>query len=489
MENFTLIPNAPILIESTRSIGYTFEAALADIIDNSIAKNAKRIDINFDSYGSPFVYILDDGDGMTFEELKNAMRYGSKSSLDERDKDDLGRFGLGMKTASLSQCRKFTVFTKKEGQISGATWDLDYVIANNEWSLIVYDLDECKNSEFGKILNNKDSGTIVIWENFDRLEESTDYFQKTFDQKLEDARRHVSLVFHRFISDENIKNRIHIYFNYNEVKPIDPFLTDNPATQPLSEQTITINGEIIKVKPYILPYQSKLSSKDKKILGDLEDLRKTQGFYVYRNKRLIIWGTWFKLIKSHELNKLARVRVDIPNSLDSIWNIDIKKSSASLPDSIKRNLANIVKNTVGKSEDVYKYRGRKIKSDNFTHVWNVIDDRGKYKYIINKELPIFNELVNHLDVEGENCLNSLIEMIENSFPFEDIYYRMGKNQLETKPSIEDEKVYEIGYELIKSAKNQNKDISSYINNTMKYMDIFVDYPDIVEKLKEEFLNE
>ncbi|RGS49207.1 ATP-binding protein [Holdemanella biformis] len=113
MNEVKLIPNAPILIESTRSIGYSFETALADIIDNSLAKKANKIDVYFNSIDSPFVMVIDNGVGMNLEELTDAMRYGSKSSLEERDRNDLGRFGLGLKTASLSQCRKLTVFSKK----------------------------------------------------------------------------------------------------------------------------------------------------------------------------------------------------------------------------------------------------------------------------------------------------------------------------------------------------------------------------------------
>lgn len=125
-------------------------------------------------------------------------------------------------------------------------------------------------------------------------------------------------------------------------------------------------------------------------------MRQNQGFYVYRNKRLIIWGTWFRLIKQCELNKLARVRVDIPNSLDSIWEIDIKKSTASLPDVIKKNLVYIVENSVGRSERVYQYRGRCVNNDDLQHIWNVVDNRGSFQYQINRDLPLYRQL--------ENCL-------------------------------------------------------------------------------------
>lgn len=356
MKNELLLPFAPILVESTRSIGYSFETALADIIDNSIGKDASEIEIYFDSNYPQFIAVIDNATGMSNEELVSAMRYGSRSSLDQRDAKDLGRFGLGLKTASLSQCRKLTVISKQNGNLNAAQWDLDYINEVGDWALKRFTKDEIAELRFAAELDKFESGTIVLWENFDRMLGGAANQRKVFDEKMSIAQRHVALVFHRFLGDEMGAHRVKIQFNGMRVAPIDPFLSSHPATQPLSEQTLKVANETIKVKPYILPHASKLSQKDKKQLGDLGDLRQNQGFYVYRNRRLIIWGTWFRLIKQGELNKLARVRVDIPNSLDSIWEIDIKKSTASLPDVIKKNLVSIVEQSVGRSERVYQYR-------------------------------------------------------------------------------------------------------------------------------------
>ena len=273
MEARIVLPYAPILVESTRSIGYSFETALADIIDNSIGKEADEIKVNFSSKDPQYVAILDNGTGMSEGELESAMRYGSKSSLDIRDKDDLGRFGLGLKTASLSQCRKLTVITKKHGIISAACWDLDYIIKKKDWSLKVYSSDEIEKMLYSNYLSDKDSGTIVVWQVFDRISDGSANPQKVFDEKIERARNHVSLVFHRFMDNDNVGKRLKIFFNEAIVDPIDPFLTTNPATQPMTEQTLRIEGSVIKVKPYILPYASKVSAKDKKKLGELADLR------------------------------------------------------------------------------------------------------------------------------------------------------------------------------------------------------------------------
>ena len=484
MKEKRVVPYAPILIESTRSIGYSFEAAVADIIDNSISASASEVHVCFMSQEPLWLCIEDNGWGMSVSELENAMRYGSQSSLEERSPNDLGRFGLGLKMASLSQCRKVTVITKKDDVITAACWDLDFINKQGDWILKFYSDEEIKGLHGYSWLQNHSSGTVVIWEQFDRLKQGAAKVQKAFDEKIDVARKHVALVFHRFLSDENPTNRISIFFNGESVKGIDPFLTKHPATQPLNEQVLRIDSSEIRVKPYVLPFLSKLSKKDIDSIGGKDELRQQQGFYVYRNKRLIIWGTWFRLIKQNELGKLARVRVDIPNSLDSIWEIDIKKSTASLPHFIKKNLVDIVENTVGRSERVYKYRGRNVQTDNLIHVWNPIDDRGILQYQINRDLPIFQMLENHLDDEGSELLESLIKMIEDSFPFSDVYYRMAKTEADIKESkIENEEVFDIANQMVQQVNAKSGDLKAFIESMGK-MDFFIKYPEVVRQIKE-----
>ncbi len=486
MEPKIILPYAPILVESTRSIGYSFESALADIIDNSISKGAKEIHVKFDSNQPQYVAVIDDACGMSEEELLQAMRYGSKSSQDIRDINDLGRFGLGLKMASLSQCRKLTVITKQNNDICAAQWDLDYIIAEKDWALKLFSGDEITYLPFVDELKEKTSGTIVVWENFDRMLNGAINTQKVFDEKIELARNHIALVFHRFTGEENPFNRLKIFFNNVKIEPIDPFLSNHPATQPLVEQSLILNDSIIKVKPYILPFASKLSNKDKKQLGDLSDLRHNQGFYVYRNKRLIIWGTWFRLIKQHELNKLARIRVDIPNSLDSLWEIDIKKSSASLPDVIKRNLVSIVENTVGRSERVYRYRGRKINDDNLQHIWTVVENRGCFQYLINRDLPLVKQIEHCLTEEGLHYFDSLIKTMEDAFPYGDVYFRLAKNESTAQiPNLEFEDAYKVGCDMIDSVKAINGDVKVFLDSLDK-IDFFIKYPEVVAKIREDF---
>ena len=489
MQETVLLPFAPILVESTRSIGYTFEAALADIIDNSIGKNATEIRVMYSSNSPQFVAVIDNACGMSSADLETAMRYGSKSSLEVREKDDLGRFGLGLKTASMSQCRKLTVISKQNGEINAASWDLDVIIKKCDWILLKYNAEEIVSLPFIEMLSAQESGTIVVWQEFDRILSGAVNPQKVFDEKIENARKHVALVFHRFMDKEGFRNRVNIYFNNALIEPVDPFLTSNPATQPLTEQTIRINGNVIKVKPYILPFASKVSARDKKKLGDLADLRQNQGFYIYRNRRLIIWGTWFRLLKQQELNKLARIRVDIPNTLDSIWEIDVKKSTASLPDIIKQNLIAIVKNSVGYSERVYRYRGRKTNNDNVEHVWNAVDVRGKIQYQINRDLPIYKILEASLEQKELAAFESFISMIEDSFPFGDVYYRLAKdNESIATSRLEFEEVYNVAVSMISNIKDTGMEIDTFLHN-MPSIDFFAKYPDVIKKIREDYSND
>ena len=489
MEERIVMPYAPILVESTRSIGYSFEAAVADIIDNSISAAATEVRICFSSKDPQWLCIEDDGWGMTPEELENAMRYGSQSSTDTRRKDDLGRFGLGLKMASMSQCRKVTVISKKDGITCAACWDLDYIIRQENWSLQFFPESEIEEMPGYLYLKLKESGTVVIWEEFDRLRQGASKVQKAFDEKIELTRKHISLVFHRFLNDENPKNRLAMYFNGEAVKGIDPFLTKHPATQPLSEQVLRIASDEIRVKPYVLPYVSKLSKQDIAAIGGKEELRQQQGFYIYRNKRLIIWGTWFRLIKHNELGKLARVRVDIPNSLDHIWEIDIKKSRASLPHFIKKNLVDIVENTVGRSERVYKYRGRNVQTDNLVHVWNPIDDRGRFQYQINRQLPVIQMLEANLSEGGGAILEAFIKMLEDAFPYSDVYYRMAKNEANvTEGALETNEVYGMAEQMVHQIENMGGDVAAFLK-TIDKMDFFIKYPDVVSQIREVYGND
>lgn len=472
------IPFAPALIESMRSIGYSFKTAIADLIDNSISANCKNIDIITTPGENPKFVLLDDGCGMNEDEIENAMRYGSKNPLENRQFNDLGRFGLGMKSASLSQCRKLVVVSKKDEEISAYSWDLDYITQSGTWSIIGYSKEEIDKFPFINRLYDLEHGTYLLLDDFDRIQESTNNMEETFTKEISNMIEHLALVFHRFLN-EGLKIRV----NNSEIRGRDPFLINNKKTQLRREQQIRIDNEIILVQPYILPHISDMTKEDKKKIGGVETLKNEQGFYIYRNKRLIIWGTWFRLERKDELNKLARVRVDISSKLDYMWNIDIKKSSANLPDKIKKNLYTAVRDSVINSENVNEYRGRRERiHKDIEYVWERNNLREGYEYKINRNIPEIVALESSLDKNQLRLLDNLIKEIENNFPIDSFYLDASKGSLKKEVNLEVKKQYEEIKESIEYLKKENKDYIGILRIYMRSQPYCLN-DELVEKLK------
>lgn len=477
------VPFAPALIESMRSLGYSFSSAIADLLDNSISAKAKKISIISEPGFNPSLVIFDDGCGMNQDELYEAMRYGSTNPLEERKEDDLGRFGLGLKSASLSQCRKLVVISKKECKVCGYSWDLDYVIEKQSWMLKGFSSEEIGNYPHSELLNEIEHGTYIYLSEFDRVKEGTGNLSETFNKCLDDMINHIALVFHRYI-DEGLK----IDVNGVIIESRDPFLLNHSATQRKRESSFYINGEKIVLKPYILPHLSKLSQDDLDKVGGKDRLRSDQGFYVYRNKRLIIWGTWFRLERKDELNKLARVMVDIPNSLDYMWSIDIKKSTATLPDIIRRNMYNAVYESVLSSESVHTYRGRKEKKkDDVNYIWERVKVRDGYEYLINRQIPQLKMLEETLDNKQMKMLDHVITTLEKSFPVSALYVDAAKGNIEEKKQDDAEIVDYLWNELqvqIEYVKNNNLHLLDYYNMFMK-VEPYCNYKEITRRIQEE----
>ncbi len=477
------VPFAPALIESMRSLGYSFSSAIADLIDNSISAKAKKIDIYTNPGSDPYLVILDDGCGMSDSELYEAMRYGSTNPLEQRDEDDLGRFGLGMKSASLSQCRKLVVVSKKRGKVCAYSWDLDFVIESQAWMVKCFDESEYNSLPNIDKLGDIKHGTYILLSEFDRVKESTGNVAETFSKKLDEMIGHLSLVFHRFL-DGGLK----IAVNSRRIEPKDPFLLNHRATQRKRENSFYINDEKIVLHPYILPHLSKLSQADLDKVGGKERLRNDQGFYVYRNRRLIIWGTWFRLERKDELNKLARVMVDIPNSLDYMWSIDIKKSTASLPDIIKKNMYNAVYESVLSSEAVHEFRGLRINKDpNIEYVWERIKVRDGYEYQINRKIPQLELLLSSLDEAEVKLLNTVLNTIEASFPVGALYVDAAKGNIEDKKEDKDDIIKKMWDELqvqMSYVIEKKLDVKAYYTAFSK-VEPYCNYPEIKEKIEKE----
>lgn len=479
-------PNALMLMESTRAVGYTLQAAVADIIDNSIAAHAGNIHIFFSTIKKPYFAIMDDGDGMTQEELYSAMKYGSKNPTDERDRLDLGRFGLGLKTASLSQCKILTVASKKDEEVNAYRWDLNYIRKNNDWYLL--QLDEKEISDLPKIheLLSKYSGTLVIWTDLDKLSVSDSTIQDAFRDKVPLLRNHLSLVFHRFLSGESGINKITISINGLKLEGIDPFLK-NKSQQIMDVENIVIDDKVVKVTPYVLPHQSKLNRNELKILGGKEGLRRSQGFYVYRNMRLLVAGTWFRLVKTDDLSKLARVQVDIPNTLDEQWTLDIKKSTANPPDIVKKNLRRIVERIANTSIRVYKTRGKKEVDDKHIHPWirtKLRDDSILYE--INRDYPLLVEAREKVNKEIYHILENSLKIIEQNLPIYNIRIDISSEKNIAQESSDETRnrfIREVATSMLSLAENKED-----MKKSLLITEPFVSYRSVVLQVYEEMKN-
>lgn len=411
-------PQAAMLIESMRDIGYSLETALADIIDNSITAAASSIRLLVDTTSAePSLAILDDGIGMTEDELLAAMRPGSRNPLETRDKEDLGRFGLGLKTASFSQCRKLTVASRKNGATCCARWNLDEVARTNKW--LVEFLDDFSQVPWIEELGT--SGTLVIWETLDRLVEGGgDDARSAFVARIDDAAEHLELVFHRFLAGEQGIRKIAMSLNGRQLAPFDPFHSSHRATQVGPPELIRSGGQDVEVRTFTLPHHKKDPANWERYAGKAGYL-KNQGFYVYRGKRLIIHGTWFGLARQKELTKLARVRIDMPNGMDAEWKIDVKKASAQPPYHVRERLRRIIETIGATSRRVYTARGHRLASDRRLPVWQRRQSGNEISYCLNPEHPVFADFSERLPEEFRTDFRHVLEMAAASIPIDALF--------------------------------------------------------------------
>lgn len=483
MKAMNLPPYAPTLIESTRAIGYSLEAAVADIIDNSIAAEARNVDISFFPIGEAYIAIVDNGHGMNEDELNRAMQYGSKNPTEERDENDLGRFGLGLKTASLSQCRILTVVTKQHDVVMARRWDIDYIAKTGTWSLLILDDDEISGVPQIEQLKKYDTGTLVVWQNLDRLQAGEINFEQALGRKVDSVRDHLALVYHRYLAGETGITKFLLKINGSKVLPADPFLSKK-SVQAMDDETLIIRGQKIIVRPYILPHISKLTAAEIKALGGKEGLRRQQGFYIYRNKRLLVWGTWFRMMRQGDLSKLARIQVDIPNTLDDLWTLDIKKSSALPPAEVRHNLEVIIEKVANHSKRTWTFRGKREVDDTSVHMWNRYkNSQGGYFYEINRDHPIV-EQISAQSPDVRHMLEVLLKQIETSLPLNQLYVDLNNDeQLENESEISEKDALAALRQMI-SAQSDYDQKREFLM-AMANIEPFTQYPEIFKKLAKE----
>jgi hypothetical protein len=484
IETARVEPEASSIIETFRAIGYSVESAVADIIDNSIAAKAKNIWISYEWKGPETVLsITDDGHGMSNQELVQAMKPGSINPLEKRHETDLGRFGLGLKTASFSQCRKFTVLSKKEdAEPCYWCWDLDYVKHEKKWKIIKL----CPEQEcFLNKLNELQQGTVVIWWDIDRLTADTQSGNEKSKAKfliaMENVKSHLGMVFQRYIEDG-----FNIFFQTRQIEAWDPFMIGFNGLQAKPETALE-NGRI-SIKGFILPHRSKLTAEEYKYgKGPHDNWTSHQGFYVYRNRRLLVAGDWLNMFKKEVHYDLCRIRIDLPNNMDDEWQIDIKKSQARPPAKLKEAILSVAKNVRMQALEVYRHKGkilkRKLLQNEFFPVWEERIRHGKRFYKLNRHHPVLKDVLSRAGGLSSE-LEKTLQFIEETIPVPLITLQENENKNPHGQPFEGknhEAIKDIMLAMYNNLKSQGKS-DEQAKGLIMNIEPFNFYPEYIEHL-------
>jgi hypothetical protein len=405
-------------------MGYDFETALADVIDNSLAAGANQISIISPPEYPLIIGVVDNGAGLREDDIVEAFTLAAKAPEEMRSRADLGRFGLGMKTASWSQCRKVTLASSFKGKVSAASLDLDIIKDKKSWILEVLNQEAIGKLRFRNCLDG--DGTLLIWEKLDRIDQGSEGSSKEhLRHLLSQAKDHLSLVFHRFLEHEPGFTKAVISINGDPLVPVDPFFQKHGATLPSAVETIPILGKgEVRIQAFTLPHHNKISRQEWESIGRSEGHLKNQGFYLYRERRLILWGTWFRMMRQQELYKLARVKIDIPNTMDENWQINIMKSSAVPPKIVHDRLRNILENISTPSKRVYRNRGTTMLDKPYT-VWQKVKAQEMISYRIEQSHPVVEAFMDKLGEDEKKQFTHVLEVIAAALPVDALYSDFG----------------------------------------------------------------
>lgn len=420
-------PRAAALVESLRGLGYSPATALADIIDNSIAAEASKVELTFEWAGEDsWIKIMDDGRGMTAAELDSAMRLGDRNPLDVRAKEDLGRFGLGLKTASFSQARRLTVASKAEGQdVECLRWDLDVLSTPGDegWHL----LEGAEPTSWARLqgLDERARGTVVLLEKLDRIV-TPGFTSDDFLDLIDLVERHLAMTFHRYL--EGGRSRLHLAINGKPVVPWDPFMSGHPSKPWVQPEVRLHHPTPVVVQCHVLPHRDKLTPKEAEAAAGPQGWNGAQGFYVYRNERLIVAGSWLGLGSGRrwtkdEAHRLARIRLDITNEADAEWKLDIRKSTARPPVELRRVLTRLAEEARTRARQVFAHRGRMTTSrpdEPVDLAWHAVKTASGTRYRISREHEAVRGVL-ELAPEARLQIELMLRMLEETVPVQRIW--------------------------------------------------------------------
>lgn len=486
-------PRAGALVESLRGFGYSTGAAIADLVDNSISAGARniRLECRFDGPNSS-ISLLDDGVGMAEGELRSAMILGARSPLDARGSQDLGRFGLGLKTASFSQCRCLTVASRRNGATTVRRWDLDYISRSpaDEWRLLTGP----RPGSDGHLsaLDEQSSGTIVVWEALDRItagmQAADRRSEDAFFQVVENVEQHLAMVFHQFLDG---KDALRLFVNGRRIKAWDPFMRSHPATEATPAEVIPTPDGAVELQGFILPHKDQLSEQEARQGGGSQGWAAQQGFYVYRGGRLLVAGGWLGLgtprpWTMEEPFRLARLRVEFGNTSDASWDIDVKKSTARPPRQLRPRMTSLAEIVRSKARHVFAHRGSYGKREavaDLESTWLNGGGRAAARYRINRHHPL---VAAALETSTDRAtIESALKLIELSVPIERIWLdtaergEVGDREVVAEPPSE---LADIGRTLVAHWTGRLGMTADEVRRRLLATDPFHSYPALVEGL-------
>jgi len=410
-----------------RNLGYRPHTALADLVDNSITAGAKNVLIEVEpASGSRegWVRIEDDGRGMTSGELYQAMRWGGDGPLAKRDAKDLGRFGLGLKTASFSMGKRLTVVSKKKGSTNALRWDLENICSTGKW-IPVEGVDENDLKYLTGTLRYPDhgsvSGTVVLITKIDKLKVDARTSSSEENNRaalIHTIMGHLRLVFHRFLERKSLK----LKFGAGQLAPWNLFGPTGHTEDPswLKHQEKLSNGTV-GIRTFILPHHKNLTPTEHEMLAGPSGWNAHQGFFVYREDRLILSGGWLGFSKAEEHCKLARIAIDLPNDADESWGLDVIKSKVTPPAILMGDMERIAKAARADAMKRYRFHGEaeapavgdSKEEVETTAFWKQIHGKEGVVFRINRGHPLVEALIQNVSdsVQAEAFIHAFERLL------------------------------------------------------------------------------
>ena len=479
------------MLEALRGLGYSAATAIADLVDNSVAASASQVHIRFSWAGNDsYISISDDGRGMDEAELDRAMRLGALNPLALRRSEDLGRFGLGLKTASFSQCRRLTVLATRGGSSHTLRWDLDLLAKETGEEWLMYEGPAPDSESRLDSLSDASHGTVVLWELLDRIV-TPGSTEQDFLDLVDRVQGHLSMVFHRFL--EGPSPKLKILINGASISPWDPYLATHPSTWSSPLDRISLLGDEVEVQGHVLPHKDRLTPEASQTAAGPEGWNAQQGFYVYRNQRMLVAGSWLGLgsgrawIKE-EAQRLARIRLDIPNTMDAAWKIDIRKSVARPPVQIRDRLTRLAEDVRARARRVFAHRGESSGvAAEITQAWVATRTAGGLRYKVDDSHPAIRAV---LDEAGPMLGNvrAMLRVIEETVPVQRIWLDTAEAKetpltgFKAAPSSDVVAVLQVMYRNLVAKKGLTPMLAK---ERLLHSEPFNRYPDIVASLPDD----